>query len=796
MSTIGKFTLQFDKPAGYDKELRLLYKEKREAKKLYESSISNKDQTRINECLQHYVNLQQRVAKTREDKENEMITKKLNKIIEEGGNSKTFWNIKRSMTKNTLDDWYTIKDEGGKRLYNPEEIKECCANYFQNLLQTREGSTTIAQAWTKKIETDINSYWISSDYENLKLNSPITPEDITTAIKQLKPNKAAGPDNIKNEFLTQAKEEILPSLQQIMSLIYKTEQIPEQWQESEITTIYKGKGDRELLTNTRGLTLSSAVGKLFERIINNRICPQLDYTEAQAGGRKGRSTTDHLFILKSILNQAKMDGKPVYCAFLDLEKAYDKVWIMGIMHILWGSGIKGKLWRLVYKLNSNIKAQIRTKYGLTRIIKIPENLKQGGVLSVAEFAKIIDELEREMKDHGLGYAYHDLLISTLLFVDDIVLMAETPEILQKMLDVVENFTVKWRLVIGMKKSKVMVIGPTAKLNTKWKIGDDELEVVKTYNYLGEAISNDLSMKYHFQQKAGKTEAMLQTVLAISKNEVLSKIQGGTLLKLYEACIAPSILYGCETWLDIEKYIPQLESLQHACIRRLFKLGSGTPLPALIGETGILPISIQADRRQFNYLHKLLTAKAERLNKQVLLEQNDYFMYNQSSWINQVTRRLQLYNIMTDLDGIGATSKKHWKKIVHNQTEAYYENDYDVASRRLSKLKQLCLNKNKPKRETYITQTQRKIASTILKLRTRMLPLKENMKNQYKHNTGCRYCKLAPENEYHIIEECPEFDELRLKHNRPQYEHCFTGTLNEIISLANFVQTIILSAPHQ
>ena len=76
--------------------------------------------------------------------------------------------------------------------------------------------------------------------------------------------------------------------------IYDEEKIHKEWQEGEILRLYKGKGERGKCSNERGITLSSNMGKLFERIINNRIQNVVKFTEFQAGGQQGKSTADHI----------------------------------------------------------------------------------------------------------------------------------------------------------------------------------------------------------------------------------------------------------------------------------------------------------------------------------------------------------------------------------------------------------------------------------------------------------------------------------------------------------------------
>ena len=89
--------------------------------------------------------------------------------------------------------------------------------------------------------------------------------------------------------------------------------------------------------------------------------------------------------------------------FLDVQKAYGKAWLDGILHALHRNGVKEKKSDNEKKqLNSNLRARIHTRHGLTREIKIKDSIRQGGVLSVIEYATLIDEIANELKnDIGL-----------------------------------------------------------------------------------------------------------------------------------------------------------------------------------------------------------------------------------------------------------------------------------------------------------------------------------------------------------------------------------------------------------
>ena len=128
-----------------------------------------------------------------------------------------------------------------------------------------------------------------------------------------------------------------------------------------ITRLYKGKGRKGMCSNERGITVASNVGKVYEIIINNRALKHINITDAQAGGKEGRSTTDHLLILREIINTHKRKNKTLLLTYLDVTKAYDKAWLDGIMYTLHNNGVIGPTWNIIRKLNQGLKSKNSNK---------------------------------------------------------------------------------------------------------------------------------------------------------------------------------------------------------------------------------------------------------------------------------------------------------------------------------------------------------------------------------------------------------------------------------------------------
>ena len=88
-------------------------------------------------------------------------------------------------------------------------------------------------------------------------------------------------------------------------------------------------------------------------------------------------------------------------------------------------------------------AQVKTRFGLTRIIRIKDIIMQRGVLSVTEYRKLIDEINEELKNQSLVILYGDILINRLLLMDDIVVCSDCPVEMQSILSAEMQFPV-WK----------------------------------------------------------------------------------------------------------------------------------------------------------------------------------------------------------------------------------------------------------------------------------------------------------------------------------------------------------------
>ena len=151
-----------------------------------------------------------------------------------------------------------------------------------------------------------NERFLNSEIQVMfeELNGSVTQEEIMRAIRQLKNGRSGGPDKFLNEFCVYGTGSLSPFSSVLFNNIFDTGYFPESWSEEYIVPLHK-KGKLDDVSNFREITLLSALGKIFTRILNNRLTDWAEeyyvYIEAQAGFRSNMSTVDSIFLFMASL---------------------------------------------------------------------------------------------------------------------------------------------------------------------------------------------------------------------------------------------------------------------------------------------------------------------------------------------------------------------------------------------------------------------------------------------------------------------------------------------------------------
>ena len=155
----------------------------------------------------------------------------------------------------------------------------------------------------------------------------ISARKVRRALHSLKTDKASGPDGIPPRFLKEFADDLAPVLCRLFRLILISCTCPSSWKHALVQPVPK-KGDRSNLSNYRPITLTSAVAKVFETLLNSHFIKHLEtnylLSDHQYGFRKARSTGDLLYLTQVWSLSLRNFGESFVVA-LDISKAFDSV---------------------------------------------------------------------------------------------------------------------------------------------------------------------------------------------------------------------------------------------------------------------------------------------------------------------------------------------------------------------------------------------------------------------------------------------------------------------------------------
>ena len=189
--------------------------------------------------------------------------------------------------------------------------------------------------------------------------------------------------------------------------------------------------DPRLPLQYRGISLLSTVYKLFSSIINEKITKTAEnndlYADEQNGFRVGRSCEEHVFTLSSIIRNRKSQHLSTFVAFVDMEKAFDRVNRDLLFYEMLKLGFNGKLLRCIRSIYNANKTCININGYTTEYFTMQYGVKQGDCLSPTLFNLYINDMVEDIKETCDGIQIEHFKVHCLLYADDIAFISGSPE---------------------------------------------------------------------------------------------------------------------------------------------------------------------------------------------------------------------------------------------------------------------------------------------------------------------------------------------------------------------------------
>jgi len=377
----------------------------------------------------------------------------------------------------------------------------------------------------------------------------ISDNEILSLIRNLNISKAFGPDGISPRMLHICDESVVLPLSIIYRNIIRTGIYPDIWKLANVIPVHK-KGDKQNIKNYRPISLLPVCGKMFEKILFNQLYSYFTsnhlITKNQSGFRAGDSAINQLIEFTNTIQKAFDDKKSieVRSIFLDISKAFDKVWHEGLIFKLKQNGVCGNSINLLTNYLTNRKQRVVLNGKFSDFCPILSGVPQGSVLGPLLFLIYINDLEKDIKSTVKFFADDTMLFS---LVHDPILTANQ---LNHDLALITQWAHQWKMafnpdvtkqaveVIFSHKTKVIYHPPLYFNGTI-------VSRVNDHKHLGVILDKKLSFSKHINEKINKTKKSIGLLKFLSRYLPLD-----SLTQIYKLYIRHHFDYG-----DIIYHIP-------------------------------------------------------------------------------------------------------------------------------------------------------------------------------------------------------------------------------------------------
>ena len=447
--------------------------------------------------------------------------------------------------------------------------------------------------------TEFKTRWGNSRKMFVKLSEVSLKKIITTL------NSGMGHDGIHSVFLKGADEEFLSKLASFYNTCFTHCYIPIDLLIGIINPLVKdGKANITEVSNYRPVMQSSCLLKIFECHILNILSEKISFNPRQFGFMKGVSTTDTCFLLKEIMHDHSRNRRTGILTFMDLSKAFDRVDHFMLGNKLMKENIPIDIIYILMHYFRNQTAKIVWSDASSAYFPIEWGVRQGGILSPFLFKFYVNSIITDISNMEEGCSLGLSKVNILAYADDIVLVASHISDMNVLYEGLKQALHHHGLLVNRSKTKCLLFGSKYKQNcpTSVVLGDDDLEVVKSYKYLGHYIEGTLSDDKDIEHKLMKFYASTNSVLRNFKN-----VDVNTLLFLFSSYCKP--FYGLTLWNSRSSFNRCIYKSLNVAYNNALKKILGVPLYASNHLTAVkcghLLLKHQIALLQANYYFRLL-----------------------------------------------------------------------------------------------------------------------------------------------------------------------------------------------
>jgi len=506
---------------------------------------------------------------------------------------KIFWNAFKRLSnkkKNTNippiidDDVYISNFRQKANVFN---------EYFADQCNILENDSVLPDI---QLNTNLSMYNI-----NININQ------IVSIISKINPKKGGGHDGISVAMLQLCASEVAIPLQIIFQKSINTGMFPDTWKRANVQPVHK-KNDRQVKSNYRPISLLPICGKLLEKIVFDQVYFYLNsnnlLSKNQSGFRPGDSTIYQLISITSSIYKSFENYDETRAVFLDISKAFDKVWHAGLIHKLKCNGISGNLLNFFDNYLKNRYQRTVLNGTESAWKKLNSGVPQGSVLGPLLFLVYINDLTDKISSNMRLFADDSSMFTTVKGID------VTQEKLMNDLETVASWAHQWKMVFKPDLSKqaievVFSVKTKKDIHPALSLNGVPVKKQDHTKHIGLFLDSNLNFSKHIK------EAILKAKKGLSLLKFLSKYVTRNVLNLsYKLYVRPHLDYGDVIYHDQRSDLMNLiEQVQYKAALIVSGCWKGTNCSRLYDELGWESLSDRRWARRLSIFYKIKNGQA-------------------------------------------------------------------------------------------------------------------------------------------------------------------------------------------
>jgi ribonuclease HI len=541
---------------------------------------------------QNYLEVRaQYITKIKEQK-----IKSLNKFIEENTRDNPFGLIyKLSQNKIKFEKVNELLSDDGRLITSSEEIAQTLIDSLFPIDRPEEDDDFHKEIRAKSL----------TDFSQTD-DMPLTLQEVTNVVNAQNEKKAPGEDGFSADIVKRVHSISSSFLLKIYNKCLAIGHFPNCWKSCVIKVIRKaGKTDYRKVNAYRPISLISVFGKIFEKLLINRIVHYLNENKMidrkQYGFSPQKSTDDAMHTLKDFVNNAYQKHGFALSIFIDIDGAFNNTWWAKIINDLREKRCPKNLFLTTKSYFENRSAKLwfcnsEVKRNLT--IGCPQGSASGPWFWNISYNDVFD-IEMKESDQIIGFADDTRLDFFAQTIEDLERQAN--QALAKLCIWAKNS----KICFNSSKTVCVLFTKNIKYNSpKIFLNNKQLEISKNVKYLGVYFDSKLSWKPHANYIKAKATQTTMNLLSFAEQKFGLNINA--LETIYKGAILPLISYGCSVWWEgiNREYVKKpFTTLQRQIAIRFSRAYKTVSTEALNVLANLIPIDLYLKQRAINYFIK-------------------------------------------------------------------------------------------------------------------------------------------------------------------------------------------------